>query len=53
MLMLKRNLPPQESVPLKRSTRERRSVISNNYIVLLQENEFNIGMMEDDTLTLR
>jgi hypothetical protein len=53
MLMLKRSLPPQELVPLKRSTKERRSVISNNYIVFLQENKFNIGMMEDDPLTLR
>jgi Reverse transcriptase (RNA-dependent DNA polymerase) len=39
-------------VPLRRSTRERRSAISNDYIVFLQENEFNIGMMEDDPVTL-
>jgi Reverse transcriptase (RNA-dependent DNA polymerase) len=38
---------------LRRSTRERRSAISNDYIVFLQENEFNIGMMEDDPVTLR
>jgi hypothetical protein len=44
---------PQEDVPLRRSTRERRSAISNNYIVFLQENKFNIGMMEDDPVTLR
>jgi hypothetical protein len=44
---------PQETVPLRRSTRERRSAISNNYIVFLQENEFNIGMMEDAPVTLR
>jgi uncharacterized protein YqgQ len=44
---------PQEVVPLRRSTRERRSAISNDYIVFLQENEFNIGMMEDDLVTLR
>jgi Reverse transcriptase (RNA-dependent DNA polymerase) len=43
----------QEIVPLRRSTRERKSVISNDYIVFLQENKFNIGMMEDDPLTLR
>jgi hypothetical protein len=43
----------QETVPLRRSTRERKSVISNDYIVFLQENKFNIGMMEDDPLTLR
>jgi Reverse transcriptase (RNA-dependent DNA polymerase) len=49
-------IPPQElqeAVPLRRSTRERRSAISNDYIVFLQENEFNIGMMEDDSVTLR
>jgi Reverse transcriptase (RNA-dependent DNA polymerase) len=39
-------------VPLRRSTREGRSVISKDYIVFLQENEFNIGMMEDDHVTL-
>jgi hypothetical protein len=44
---------PQEVVPLRRSTRERRSTISNDYIVFIQENEFNIGMMEDDPVTLR
>jgi hypothetical protein len=44
---------PQETVPLRQSTRERRSAISNDYIVFLQENEFNIGMMEDDPVTLR
>jgi hypothetical protein len=44
---------PQEAVSLRRSTRERRSTISNDYIVFLQENEFNIGMMEDDPVTLR
>jgi hypothetical protein len=44
---------PQEAVPLRRSTRERRSAISNDYIVFLQENEFNIDMMEDDPVTLR
>jgi hypothetical protein len=43
---------PQEAVPLRRSTRERRSARSNDYIVFLQENEFNIGMMEDDFFTL-
>jgi uncharacterized protein YqgQ len=46
-------IPPQEVVPLKRSTRERRSAISNDYIVFIQENEFNISMMEDDLVTLR
>jgi hypothetical protein len=44
---------PQEVVPLRRSTRERRITISNDYIVFIQENEFNIGMMEDDPVTLR
>jgi uncharacterized protein YqgQ len=44
---------PQEAVPLRRSIRERESVISNDYIVFLQENEFNIGMMKDDLVTLR
>jgi hypothetical protein len=40
-------------VSLRRSTREKKNTISNDYIVFLQENEFNISMMEDDPLTLR
>jgi Reverse transcriptase (RNA-dependent DNA polymerase) len=44
---------PQEAMYLRRSIRERKSAISNDYIVFLQENEFNIGMMEDDPVTLR
>jgi Reverse transcriptase (RNA-dependent DNA polymerase) len=44
---------PQEVVSLRRSIRERRSGISNDYIMFLQENEFNIGMMENDSVTLR
>jgi hypothetical protein len=44
---------PQEAMHLRRSIRERKSAISNDYIVFLQENEFNIGMMEDDSVTLR
>jgi hypothetical protein len=44
---------PQEAVHLRRSTREKRNIISNDYIIFLQENEFNIGMMEDDPVTLR
>jgi hypothetical protein len=38
---------PQKTVLLKRFTRERRSAISNDYIVFLQENEFNIDMIEE------
>jgi hypothetical protein len=44
---------PQEAVPLRRSTRERRNAIYNDYIMFLQDNKFNIGTMEDDLLTLR
>jgi len=40
-------LDPQESMPLRRSTRERRSAMPNDYIVFLQEYEVNIGLMED------
>ena len=32
-------LAPQEVVPLRRSTRERRSVLPNDYITYLQEHE--------------
>ena len=37
-----------EPVPLRRSTRERRSAIPDDYVVFLQEHEENNGMMEDD-----
>jgi hypothetical protein len=47
------HIPPQEAVPLRWFTRERKNTISNDYIVFLQENKFNIGMMEDNSLTLR
>lgn len=44
---------PQELVPLRRSMRERRNVISNDYIVFLQEHEDDIGLMEDDPINVR
>ena len=40
-----------EPVPLWRSTREKRSAISNDYMVFLKEHEENNGMMEDDSVT--
>ena len=44
---------PQEPVPLRRSTRERRSAIPDDYIVFLQEHEVDIGVMEDDPINFR
>lgn len=37
---------PQE-IALRRSQRERRSAISNDYVVYLQESEFDIGIIKD------
>lgn len=37
-----------ESVPLQRSTREMRSI--NDYIIFLQEQEENNGIIEDDSI---
>ena len=42
---------PQEIVPLRRSTRERESAISDDYIVFLQEHEDTEGMVDDDPVT--
>ena len=43
-----------ELAPLRRSMRERRSAISDDYVVFLQENEDpNNGVMEDDLITVR
>ena len=41
-----------EPVPLRRSTRERRSAIPDDYVVFLQEHEENNGMMEDDPINI-
>nr|KYP60323.1 Retrovirus-related Pol polyprotein from transposon TNT 1-94 [Cajanus cajan]KYP60344.1 Retrovirus-related Pol polyprotein from transposon TNT 1-94 [Cajanus cajan] len=43
-------LPPQEPMPLRKSTREKRSAIPDDYIVFLQEHEVGIGLMEDDPI---
>nr|KYP71451.1 Retrovirus-related Pol polyprotein from transposon TNT 1-94 [Cajanus cajan] len=42
---------PQE-VPLRRSTRERKRAISDDYIVFLQEHEDGIGLTDDDPINL-
>ena len=41
---------PQEQVPLRRSTRERRNAIPDDYIVFLQEHEENMEILEDDPI---
>nr|KYP47767.1 hypothetical protein KK1_030599 [Cajanus cajan] len=40
---------PQE-VPLRRSTRERKSAILDDYIVFLQEHEDGIGLTQHDPI---
>ncbi|KAL6314870.1 hypothetical protein AAG906_029086 [Vitis piasezkii] len=42
---------PQVQVPLRRSTKERRSTISYDYVVYLQEHEFDMGL-EDDPISV-
>ena len=37
-------------MPLRRSTRARRSAISDDYIVFFQEHEFDMGTVEDDPI---
>ncbi len=37
-------------MPLRRSARERRNAISDDYVVFLNEHEADIGMMEDDPI---
>ena len=43
-------LQPQEPLPLRRSTREKKNAILDDYIVFLQEHDFDIGVMEDDPI---
>ena len=40
---------PQPEVPIRRSTRERRKAISDDYVVFLQEHEFDTGLEDDPT----
>ena len=42
---------PQEQMPLRRSTRERRKAISDDYIIFLQEHEDNNEMVNDDPIS--
>ncbi|RVW89978.1 Retrovirus-related Pol polyprotein from transposon TNT 1-94 [Vitis vinifera] len=42
---------PQVQVPLRKSTRERRSTISDDYVVYLHEHEFDMGL-EDDPISV-
>ena len=37
-------------MPLRRSIRERRSAISNDYIIFLQEHKDGVGLTEDDPI---
>ena len=46
-------LPPPEPTPLRRTTRERRSALLDDYIVFLLEHEFDIGAVEDDPINFR
>ena len=46
-------LPPPKPTPLRRSTREMRSAVLDDYIVFLQEHEFDIGAVEDDPINFR
>ena len=48
-----KNLLHPEPTPLRRSTRERRSAVPDDYIVFLQEHEFDIGAVEDDPINFR
>ncbi|XXG71992.1 hypothetical protein AAC387_Pa07g1189 [Persea americana] len=41
---------PQEPVPLRRSTKERRNAIPDDFFVFLQEHEEEIGMVENDPI---
>ena len=40
-------------MPLRRSTRDRRSAVSDDYVVFLQEHEVDIGVVEDDLINFR
>ncbi|KAA8544260.1 hypothetical protein F0562_022272 [Nyssa sinensis] len=53
LVLEEETLPPPEPTPLRRSTRERRSAMPDDYIVFLQEHEFDIGAVEDNPINFR
>ena len=53
IVLKEQTLQPQEPMPLRRSTKERRSAISDDYFVFLQEHEVDIGVVEDDPINFR
>ena len=53
LVLEEQTLPPPEPTSLRRSTRERRSALPDDYIVFLQEHEFDIGAVEDDLINFR
>ena len=44
---------PQELVPIRRSVRERKNAISDDYYVFLEEHDFDIGVLEDDPINFQ
>ena len=40
-------------MPLRKSTREMKSTVPNNYIEFLQEHEIDIEVMKDDPINFR
>ena len=40
-------------MPIRRSTREKRAAISSDYVVYLQEHEFDVGMLENDPINFQ
>ena len=53
IILEEQTLPPQEPMPLRRSTRERRTAIPDDYIIFLQEHEVDIRVTEDDPINFR
>ena len=47
---LSKVLMKQKEVPLRRSIRERRSEIPNDYIIFLSEYENGVGLTEEDPI---
>lgn len=53
VVLKEQTLPSQETTPLKRSTRERKSVMPNDYILFLKKYKADIGVMEDNPINSR
>ena len=53
IVLEEQTLQLQEPLPLRKSTRERRSAVPDHYIIFFQEHEVGIGVVEDNPINFQ